>query len=80
MKTQNITPAFTGKFVVPNSGANKQVDFLYNKVAKVVKDNHLTGEFHRDSIVISADKTQEKNFLNSIKELGVKIFSKTDNK
>ncbi len=80
MRTQNITPSFSGKFVIPNSGDNKKVNYLYNKVSKIVKDNNISGDFHNDKIVLTTDKTQEKNLFNSLKELGIKIFSLNEKK
>ena len=80
MRTQSITPSFSGKFVIPNNKENKQVNYLYNKVSKIVKDNNITGEFHNDKIVLTTDKTQEKNLFNALKEFGIKIFSLNERK
>lgn len=74
MKTQSITPSFTGKFVIPNADSNKKVDYLYNKVSKIVKANQVTTEFHTDKIVISADKTQDNKIVSALKEFGIKFF------
>ena len=73
MKTQSISPAFSGKFIIQNKD-NRHINYLYNKVSKIVKTNQVTSEFHTDKIVINAYKTQEKNLLHSLKELGIKIF------
>ena len=80
MRTPNITPSFSGKFVIPNNNENKHVDYLYNKVSKIIKENNITGEFHNDKIVLTTDKTQEKNLFDSFKEFGIKIFSANNRK
>ena len=62
MKIQSTTPyAFTAnKFIIPNNKMNKSVDFLYNKVSKIVKENHVPANFNNDKIVITAEKDQAR--------------------
>lgn len=69
MKTQNISPAFTGKFVIPNCGANKKTDFMYNNVLKLVKQNQVTTNFGTDKIEIIADKSQDRFIKKGLKKL-----------
>ena len=67
MKTQSITPNFTGKFFIHNEGNNKNVPYLYNKVVTLVKDNHVTANFHKDKIEIAPHDTAAKNIRKGLK-------------
>lgn len=84
MKVQNITPyAFTAnKFVIPNNKMNKSVDYLYNKVSKIVKENHVPANFLNDKIVINAEKEQAKLIKAGLEESKVgfitDFFEKTE--
>ena len=84
MKIQNITPyAFTAnKFIIPNNKMNKSVNLLYNKVSKIVKENHVPANFHNDRIVITAEKDQAKLVKAGLEESKVgfitDFFEKTE--
>lgn len=76
MKTQSITPNFTGKFTIPNTGNNKNVTYLYNKVSTLVKDNHVTANFHRDKIEIASHNSADKKIRKGLKQLGIEYTEK----
>ncbi len=72
MKTQNISPAFTGSFVVPSSGTNKKFKFMYNQLSDLVKKNQVSANFWHDRIEIMAEGKQAKQIkkgLNKTVEL-----------
>lgn len=69
MTTQSISPAFTGKFVIPNNETNKKTDFMYNNVLKLVKQNQVTSIFGTDKIEIIADKSQDRFIKKGLKKL-----------
>ncbi len=74
MKTPNVNPVFTGKFVVPNAGSNKKNDYLYNNLSKIVKKNQVTANFYTDKVEILADKTQDKKIQKALKKLNLTFF------
>ncbi len=74
MKTPNVNPAFTARFVVPNAGSNKKNDYLYNNLSKIVKKNQVTANFQVDKVEILADKTQDKKITKALKNLDLTFF------
>lgn len=77
MKTQSVTQNFTGKFSIPNAGNNKNVTYLYNKVSALVKDNHVTANFHRDKIDIISHSSADKKISKGLKKHGIE-YSASD--
>ena len=73
MKAPIITPAFTGKIVIPNSGENKKVDYLYNKVSKLVKDNQVTANFRTEQIEILPSSNILDKIKTNLKNLGIEF-------
>lgn len=78
MLTPNVNPAFSGKFVIPNSGNNKKVDYLYNNILDVVKKNQVTSVFSVDKVEINASETQDNKIEKALKKLNLTFFK--DNK
>lgn len=74
MRTPNVSPAFTGKFIIPNVGSNKKNDYLYNNLSKIVKKNQVTANFHNDKVEILADKTQDNKIQKALKKLDLTFF------
>lgn len=73
MKAPTITPAFTGKIVIPSNGENKKVDYLYNKVSKLVKDNQVTANFRTEQIEILPSSNILDKIKTNLKSLGIKF-------
>ncbi len=65
------------KVVVPNSGANKNVQYMYNKVLSVVKENHLLTNIKNDGIEIFPHKSAENKLFESLKNLGINFTVNT---
>ena len=71
MKTQNITMQnFNGnKINVLNSGKNKEVKFLYNKVREVIDEFKPSAVFRNEGIFMdSYSNKQTKNITKALKE------------
>ncbi len=73
MKIQPIAPSFKGKISIPASGNNKNVDYLYNKVSKIVKDNQVTASFLTDRIEIMPHTSAAAPIKSSLADLGIEF-------
>lgn len=74
MKTQNISAQnFSGnKINVLNSGKNKEVKFLYNKVRDIIDEFKPTAIFKNEGIFMdSYSNTQTKTITNALTERGI---------
>ena len=63
MNVQNVTPSFTGKYVIPCKGKNANIYLMPNKLVDFVKENNLSAAFKTD-IIESGDTTPEKFLIN----------------
>ena len=74
MKTQNITPSFTGNYTIPSKGNNEKVFLMHNKVLDLVKKNKLSAVFKKDSIEISSIKSKDEIVKKSLKDYGIEFI------
>ena len=80
MKIQSITPSFKGKISIPADGKNKNVAYLYNKVSKIVKDNHVTANFLNDKIEIMPHTSATSPVKSSLTDLGIEFVEDNNQK
>lgn len=80
MKIQSIAPSFKGKISIPASGNNKNVDYLYNKVSRIVKDNQVTANFLTDKIEILPHEFAETSIKSNLMDLGIEFIDNSAKK
>jgi len=76
MKTQNITPSFTGKYTIPYKGKNEKIYLMPNKVLDFVKENQLSAVFKTDIIEITPHKAKESPLNTLLEKLGIEFSKK----
>ena len=75
----NSANTFTGvKVVIPCSGENKKVTYMYNYVSDLVKEHQVPATFYSDRIELSPYQKQEATVLETIKNLGLSFKKVVD--
>ena len=71
MKTQYVSAQNFGanKILIKNAGNNKKVNYLFNKVVDIVKEQQPTAVFNHECIDIRSDSTrQTKNITRALRK------------
>lgn len=70
-----VTPEFSTKITIP---AKQSIQYPYNHVNELVKKEQVTAVFGTDCIDITApSKTQSKNIIEKLKEIGINFVAQT---
>lgn len=78
MNVQNVTPSFTGKYVIPCKGKNANIYLMPNKLVDFVKENNLSAAFKTDVIEITPHKAKESPLNTLLEKLGVEFSKKAE--
>ena len=78
MNVQNVTPSFTGKYVIPCKGKNANIYLMPNKLVDFVKENNLSAAFKTDVIEITPHKAKESSLNTLLEKLGVEFSKKAE--